>query len=92
MAGTIPVAGNLTMENLAATLTSEEQLGFVQLTGLAADTNAIRNLAIFINQPTNLGPLAICASGIPSAGTKVLSTSVYVSGAQTQVDIYRLPL
>jgi len=92
MAGTIPVAGNLTMENLAGTLTSEEQLGFEQLTVLVADKSASRNLATFINQPAKLGALAICASGTPSAGTKVLSASIYVSGAQTQVDVYRLPL
>ena len=47
MAGTIPVAGNLSMDNLAATLTKEEQLTFSQLTGLTPDesTTPPRNLA-----------------------------------------------
>jgi hypothetical protein len=92
MAGTVPVAGNLTMVNLAATLTSNEQLNFEQLTGLAVDPAAARNLATFISQPAQLGGLAICASGASQTGTKVISTTAYVSGTQTKIDVYRLPL
>ena len=92
MAGTIPVAGNLTLDGLAATLTSEEQLGFEQLTALSVDTSAQRNLATFINQTGSLGELSITASGAESAGTKILTATVYISGAQTSIDVYRLPL
>ena len=93
MAGTIPVAGNMSMDNLAATLTRKEQ-DFEQLTGLSIDpaVGASRNLATFIAQDNQLGALSICASGAASQGTKVLSTTVYISGAQTKVDVYRLSL
>jgi hypothetical protein len=92
MAGTIPVDGNFTMDNLAASLTSEEKLGFEQLTALTADPAATRNLATFINQDKTLGALAVVASGTASQGTKVLSTTIYISGTMTAVDVYRLPL
>jgi hypothetical protein len=92
MAGQIPVAGNLSMGDLAATLTSEEQLGFEQLTGLVTDSTQARNLATFINQANQLGKLAIVASGATSAGTKVLSATVYINGTKTAVDVYRLAL
>ena len=92
MAGTIPADGNLTMDGLAASLTSEEQLGFEQLTALTADTTATRNLATFINQDKRLGALTIVASGATSQGTKLLSTTAYVSGTQTKIDVYRLTL
>jgi hypothetical protein len=92
MAGTIPAGGNLTMENLAASLTNEEKLGFEQLTALTADAAATRNLATFINQDTTLGALAVVASGAASQGTKVLSTTIYIGGTMTAVDVYRLPL
>jgi hypothetical protein len=92
MAGTIPADGSLTMDKLAASLTSEEQLGFEQLTALTADTTAVRNLATFVNQDKRLGMLAIVAAGASSPGTKILSATVYVSGAKTAVDVYRLPL
>ncbi|MGB7548968.1 MAG: hypothetical protein WBM14_14570 [Terracidiphilus sp.] len=89
---TIPADGSMTMENLAASLTSEEQLGFEQLTALTADTTATRNLATFVNQEKRLGGLAVVARGATSQGTKILSTTVYVSGTKTAVDVYRLPL
>jgi hypothetical protein len=92
MAGTIPADGNLTMDTLAASLTNEEQLGFEQLTALTVDASAAGNLATFINQSTQLGALSICASGAASAGAKILSTIAYVSGKQTKIDVYRLPL
>lgn len=91
MAGTVPVAGDLPMDTLAATLASAEQLRFEQLTGLAVDPAKTRNHATFIDQQNQLGSLAICASGAASAGTKLLSTTAYVSGKQTKIDVYRLP-
>lgn len=92
MAGTIPADGNLTMDTLAASLTNEEQMGFEQLTALTADTTATRNLATFINQEKRLGALAVVASGAASQGTKVLSTTIFVAGTKTAVDVFRLPL
>jgi len=92
MAGTIPVAGNLSMDDLAATLTSEEQLGFEQLTGLHVDPNAVRNLAAFIEQNNPLGKLAVVARGAASEGQNIMSPNVYISGAKTDIDVYRLPL
>jgi len=91
MAGTIPVAGNLSMDNLAATLTSEEQLAFEQLTALTADTGQTRNLATFISQDKQLGKLAIVAKGASSQGTRILSTNAFISSAKTDIDVYRLP-
>jgi hypothetical protein len=93
MVGTIPVAGNLSMDDLAATLTRNEQ-DFTQLTVLAVDsaTGATGNLATFIAQDNQLGALAVVASGATSPGTKVLSATVFVSGVSTAVDVYRLVL
>ena len=92
MIGTLPVSGSLTLEVLASTLTKYEQ-DFAQLTALSVDTAAgsQRNLATFITQDNQLGALAIVASGAASQGTKVLSTTIYISGTQTKVDVYRLP-
>jgi hypothetical protein len=92
LAGTFPVSGDLAMDDLAAALTSEEQLGFEQLTGLAIDSTKARNLATFTNSPNQLGALSICASGAAAKGTKLFSTTAYVSGKQTKIDVYRLPL
>ena len=80
------------MDDLAATLTGAEQGQFEQLTGLEADSAKPRNLATFIAQDNQLGELAICAGGAASSGTKVLSTTAYVSGKQTKIDLYRLAL
>jgi hypothetical protein len=91
MAGTAPVSGNLSMENLAATLTKQEQLGFEQVTGLAIDSTQPRNLVTTISQAAQLGILSICASGTAHAGTKILSTTAYVSGTKTNIDLYRAP-
>jgi hypothetical protein len=93
MAGTIPVDdGNLSMDDLAATLTSQEQLAFEQLTVLTIDPAKPRNLATFIDQPNQVGKLAIVAKDAASQGTKILSTTAFVSGAKTDIDVYRLPL
>jgi len=83
------------MQDLAATLTSQEQLLFFQLTGLTIDSAQARNLASFdnqANQNVQLGGLAVCATGAASQGTKILSTSAYIGGTVTQIDVYRLPL
>lgn len=92
MAGTVPVAGNLSMQDLAATLTSAEQLQFEQLTALTFDTAQPRNLATFINQNNQLGMLAIVAKGAASKGTKILSVTAYIGGAKTAIDVYRLAI
>jgi hypothetical protein len=92
MVGTSPVSGDLPMDGLAATLTAEELGQFEQLTALAVDPASARNLATFISQPTQLGELSICASGAASPGTKILSTTAYISGKQAKIDVYRLAL
>ncbi len=81
------------MEILAATLTKYEQ-DFAQLVALDVDTAAGSqgNLATFIAQDNQQGALAIVASGASSAGTKILSPTVYIEGKQTKIDIYRLKL
>jgi hypothetical protein len=93
MVGTIPVPGNLSMEDLADILTRNEQ-DFTQLTALTIDTAAgsTGNLATFVAQDNQLGILTICASGASSSGTKILSATVYISGTQTKIDVYRLAL
>lgn len=90
MVGTSPVSGDLSMDDLAATLTVEEQSQFEQLTALVIDPNAARNLATFITHADLLGELNIVASGAPSAGTKILSPTAYIEGKQTKIDVYRL--
>jgi hypothetical protein len=90
MAGTVPVSGDLTMENLAATLTKHEQLALEQVTALSIDSTQVRNLVTTVSQPKQLGALSICAAGAASPGTKILSTTVYISGAKTNIDLYRL--
>lgn len=94
MAGTVPISGKLTMENLAATLTTNEQDGFEQVTGLSIDTTQVRNLVTLIAVPdgAQLGPLQICGAGTKSQGTKILSALLYISGKKTKIDLYRLPL
>jgi hypothetical protein len=79
------------MDGLAAALTRNEQ-DFSQLTTLTVDpaAGAKGNLATFIAQDNQLGSLSICASGAASQGTKILSTTAYISGAQTKIDVYRL--
>jgi hypothetical protein len=90
MAGTTPVSGDLTMVDLAATLTQNEQLLFEQVTGLAVDPTQARNLVTMVDQANILGTLAIVAKGGASGGMKILSTTVYISGTKTDVDVYRL--
>ncbi len=94
MVGDIPISGNLSMADLAATITANEQLEFKQLTALMIDTgsNPPKNLGTFINQPDQLGELAIVAAGAASAGTKLFSTKVYLLSKLTNVDLYRLPI
>ena len=91
MAGTVPVSGDLTMEGLAATLTRREQDAFEQVTDLSLDSTQPRNLVTTVSQSKQLGALSICPAGAASQGTKILSTTVYISGAKTNIDLYRLP-
>ena len=92
MAGTIPVDGNMTAQALGDALTRHEQTMFEQVTGLTIDTTQARNLVTTVSTDASLGVLSVCAAGGESPGTKVLSTTVYISGTQTEVDLYRLPL
>jgi hypothetical protein len=92
MPGTIPVSGELTMENLAATLTRREQLDLEQVTKLVIDTTQPRNLVTTVSQPNQLGSINICAAGGTNDGTKMFSTTAYICGAQKKIDLYRLPL
>jgi hypothetical protein len=94
MVGTKPIAGTYQMGDLANILTSQEQLDYTQVTALTMDTasGSQGNLVTFITQPKQLGRLSICASGVTSQGTKIFSTTIYINGTQTAVDVYRLPL
>jgi hypothetical protein len=92
MKGTLPVPADLSMANLASRLTIKEQLTFVQLVGLAPDPERELNLATYIDQPEQLGALAIVGKGASSPGTKILSTTAYVLNAKAAIDVYRLPL
>jgi hypothetical protein len=89
MAGTVPVSGRLSMQDLAATLTLREQLDFEQVTGLTVDPTQLRNLVTTVDQLDQLGALVVCAAGAVQDGTKILSTIVYISGDQTEIDLYR---
>jgi hypothetical protein len=84
MAGTVPVSGDLTMDNLAATLMRREQTAFEQVTALSIDSTQVRNLVTTVSQPQQLGALSICAAGAANQGKKVLSTTVYIAGAKTR--------
>jgi hypothetical protein len=44
-----------------------------------------------VDQSQQLGALSICAAGAASPGTKILSSTVYISGVKTNIDLYRLP-
>lgn len=81
------------MDGLARELSRNEDTG-TQLTALKIDPNPAlkRNSATFVKNDDLLGPLAICACGAASpGGAKVLSTTAYISGKQTKIDVYRLP-
>lgn len=92
MLGTVPIAGTYSMGDLANILTGQEQLDRSQVTGLTVDSAAgsTGNLVTFKANPVQLGSLAIVASGAPSPGTKILSTTININGTATQVDVYRL--
>ena len=89
MPGTVPVPGDMSMDDLAATLTSHEQLTFEQLTSLAPDDSHARNLATFVAQNNTLGELCICASGTTGTGTKLFTTSAFIHGEKAKIDVYR---
>jgi hypothetical protein len=94
MAETVSIAGNLTMEILASTLSAREQRMNELLTALKVDPAGVNNLADFADnqQPVQQGQLTICAAGAASKGAKVLSTTAYVSSKRTAIDVYRLPV
>jgi hypothetical protein len=92
MAGTVPVSGKLSIQDLAATLTRREQLDFEQVTALTVDPTQVRNLVTTVEQQDQLGALVICAAGADQEGTRILSTTAYILGVQTEIDLYRLPI
>jgi hypothetical protein len=93
MTGTVPIAGDLDLATLSATITQHEQWSNVQLTGLVANNASTNNLATFNARTTPLGAAAVVLTGTGSPGTAVITnTTIYVSGAQTAVDVYHLPL
>jgi hypothetical protein len=91
--GRVPAPGNLSLSDLANELSFQEQVNFTQLTALTFDpTNASQNLADYIARTTSITNLAIVTTGTSSPGTAItINTTVYVSGAKTAVDVYRLP-
>jgi hypothetical protein len=92
MVGTIPLPGGWSMVELASYLTIKEQLNFAQLVDLKPDSTTARNMATFIDQPAQLGPLSVVGRGDAGQGTKILSTTAFISGTKTDIDLYRLPL
>jgi hypothetical protein len=92
MSKTYSVPGDLSKEDLAATLTKQEQLKFLQLEGLKQSTeNDKKNSASFKESATQLGPLAIVDSGASSAGKKLFGTKALILKELASVDVYRLP-
>jgi hypothetical protein len=92
--GDIPIPGNLSMDDLAATITKQEQLAFTELTALKVDAAPAkkRNMGTFVAQPNQLGEISICAAGAKHQGHKLFSTTAYVLKKATKIDVYRLPL
>jgi hypothetical protein len=65
----------------------------VQVTGLAINPMQVGNLVTTISQPNQLGTLTLVATGAAATGTRIFSAiTVYISGVQTVVDVYRGPL
>ncbi len=92
MTGTVPVSGQLSLQQLADTLTKYEQYDFQRVTGLVADHAGSRNLVTLTPEPQRLGRIAVASTGSTGSGVKFLSAIVYVSGVETHVDLYRLPI
>ena len=90
MTGTVPVAGELSLANLSASLTYHEQLEFLRVTALVVDPAQPRNLVTFVDEQNDLGPIAVCAKDATSPGTKLFTTNIYVEKTKTDVDVYRL--
>ena len=87
------ISGKLTMDALAASLTAQEQLNFQQVTGLKTDSpSLLRNLVVTVDQQNQLGAIKIGPTGVKIAGVKLFSTTAFVSGKTTSIDVYRLPL
>ena len=89
MAGIKPVSGGLTMDGLAATLNRREQLDMEQITALAIDPTQTRNLVTTVDQTQQLGTISIYAAGATQAGTIIISTTAYISGVETLIELYR---
>ena len=93
MVGEIPVPGSNSMADTANAITRNEQDGFTELTTLVADPKSTNNLANFIASTVQYGAVSIVHTGTSSPGTAIITnTTIYVSGAKTAVDVYRLPL
>jgi hypothetical protein len=93
MAKTVSVSGNLSKEDLAATLTRKEQLGLLELKTLVQSPSSDgTNQAGFENQPNQLGELAVVDAGATSSGSKLFSTKAFILKKLSNIDIYRLPL
>lgn len=90
MNGTFPVSAELSMEVLASTLTTQEQLDRVRVTALIQDSAQPRNLVTFVAEEQVLGDLRICQAGEPCEGKKLLSSTVYIANVSTKIDLYRL--
>lgn len=92
MSYTKPVSGDLSMENLAASLTTYEQLVFEKVSVLKADATSSKNILTLEDCPDQLGALFICKAGGASGGNKLFTTTAFISGHKLDVDVYRLPL
>jgi hypothetical protein len=93
MTGTIPIAGDLDLATLSATITQHEQWSDVQLTGLVADNTSTKNLATFSARTAPIGGAAIVPTGTNSPGTAITTnTTIYINSTKVAVDVYHLPL
>jgi hypothetical protein len=86
------VPGDLSMADLAATLTRQEQLKFQQLEDLKqSPENDGKNSATFKETAAQLGPLTIVDSGAASSGKKLFETKALILQKLTSIDVYRSP-
>lgn len=88
MAGTVTAPGSLTMQDLSNWLNRLES-SFQQVTVLDADPTEVRNLVTSVSVDAQIGVLSVVPRGAPGVGTKIMSPTIYVSGAKTPVDVYR---
>ena len=92
MSSTKAVSGDLSMEDLAASLTTYEQLVFEEVKDLKADDATSKNIVTIVDCPNQLGALFICKAGGASGGNKLFSATAFISDHKMEVDVYRLPL